>query len=507
MRAKRNSRGMGRSIRPDSVALVIALAAALLPAAAFLPTASAHAGTQAAAVAGTWGKAQALPGFAALNKSAQAESAGIQSLSCGSPGTCAVGGYYTDSAGHQQAFVAAEVSGTWHQAIEVPGTGALNTGGTAWVESVSCAASGYCAAGGFYTAPGVDSQAFVVTGVDGTWGTAEEVPGTARLNQGGQAQVSTVSCPSAGNCAAGGSYWDAATYGEAFIVREHDGTWHNAEEVPGTGRPPFSSRDPEIDSIACPSAGNCTASGAMDSPQSAFVVDETNGTWHRAELVPRLDALNTGSWAAIPDVSCPTAGNCGAGGVYSDNADSEYHAFAASEVNGTWGKASEITGFSAFHGHDPGILSLSCGSPGNCSAVGNSSTAGPGASYQSANQGFVVSEQDGTWGEPELAPGIPVLAPRRGFVEFNEISCSAPGDCSAAGDYQDYHPDGRTFVIDETDGTWQTARPVPGISALDQGGSASVEAVSCTAPGHCSAGGYFYPKNSQREYLFVVSER
>lgn len=145
---------------------------------------------------------------------------------------------------------------------------------------------------------------------------------------------------------------------EAFIVREHDGTWHDAQEVPGTGRAPFATRD---------------------------------------------------------------------------NADSEYHAFAASEVNGTWGKAGEITGFSAFHGHDPAILSLSCGSPGNCSAVGTSGTAGPCASYQSANQGFVVSEQDGTWGEPELAPGIPVLAPRRGFVEFNPHRPERwqLGDCTA----------------------------------------------------------------------------
>jgi hypothetical protein len=498
---------MGRSIRPHSVALAIALAAALLPAAAFLPIASAQAGTHAATVAGTWEKAQILPGFAALNKSAQAESADVQSLSCGSPGNCAVGGYYIDSAGHQQAFVAAEVGGTWHKAIEVPGTGALNTGGRAWVESVSCTGSGYCAAGGYYTSPGVDTQAFVVTGVDGAWDTAEEVPGTARLNQGGQAVVSTVSCPSAGNCVAGGSYWDAATYGEAFIVREHDGTWHDAQEVPGTGRAPFATRDPEIDSISCPSVGNCTASGAMDSPQSAFVVSETNGTWHRAELVPRLDALNTGSWAAIGGMSCPAAGDCVAGGLYSDNTDGSSHAFTASEVNGTWGKAREVTGFSAFHGHAPVILSLSCGSPGNCSAVGTSDTAGPDAGYQSANQGFVVSEQDGTWGEPELAPGIPVLASRRGFVEFNAISCPAPGDCSAAGDYQDYHRDGRAFIIGETDGTWQTARQVPGISALDQGGTAGAEAVSCAAIGHCSAAGYFYHKDSQHEYLFVVSVR
>jgi hypothetical protein len=484
----------------------------LLPIAALLPAASAQAGAppavpgrHATTAAGTWGNAQPLPGIAALNASAQTVSAAVRSLSCASPGNCAAGGYYTDRAGHQQAFVASEISGTWHQAIEVPGTAALNTGGRAWVEAVSCSPSGYCAAGGFYSGPGVNTQAFVVTGVDGSWGAAREVPGTAGLNRGGLASVNDVSCPSAGNCVAGGSYQDAATYGQAFVVSEHDGTWQDARQVPGTASAPFSSRDPEIDSLSCPSAGNCDASGGIDSPQTAFVVSEQNGRWQRAELVPGLDALNTGSWAGIADVSCPSAGDCGAGGVYlhlGRRGVPGYHAFAVSEVNGTWGRAREVTGFAAFHGHDPGITSLSCGSPGNCSAIGAS-----GSRDQASNQAFVVSEHDGTWGEPELAPGIPVLSAPQGFVQFNVISCPAPGDCSAGGSYDGYDHHEHAFVIGETDGTWQTAEQVPGLMALDEGGAAGVEALSCAAAGQCSAGGLFYRQNSSRERLFVVSER
>ena len=36
-------------------------------------------------------------------------------------------------------------------AVEVPGTAALNTGGYAELDSVSCGAVGECAAGGTYT--------------------------------------------------------------------------------------------------------------------------------------------------------------------------------------------------------------------------------------------------------------------------------------------------------------------------------------------------------------------
>src|SRR5215470_2220661 len=84
-------------------------------------------------------------------------------------------------------------AGGWDKAIEVPGTAALNKGGEAEVLSVSCAAAGGCAAGGQYRAFG-RLQAFVVTEADGRWRKAIEVPGTAALNKGGNAEVSSVSC-------------------------------------------------------------------------------------------------------------------------------------------------------------------------------------------------------------------------------------------------------------------------------------------------------------------------
>ena len=38
--------------------------------------------------------------------------------------------------------------GTWGKAKEVPGTATLNTGGGAWIISLSCASAGNCSAGG-----------------------------------------------------------------------------------------------------------------------------------------------------------------------------------------------------------------------------------------------------------------------------------------------------------------------------------------------------------------------
>jgi hypothetical protein len=56
--------------------------------------------------------------------------------------------------------------------------------------------------------------------VNGRWGTAKEVPGTATLNTGGDAQIDSVSCASAGNCSAGGYYTDSTGHGQSFVVSQ-----------------------------------------------------------------------------------------------------------------------------------------------------------------------------------------------------------------------------------------------------------------------------------------------
>lgn len=48
--------------------------------------------------------------------------------------------------------------------------------------------------------------------------TAREVPGIAALNKGGRAQVNSVSCASPGNCSALGGYTDSAKHYQAFVA-------------------------------------------------------------------------------------------------------------------------------------------------------------------------------------------------------------------------------------------------------------------------------------------------
>jgi hypothetical protein len=46
------------------------------------------------------------------------------------------------------------------------------------------------------------------------------VPGLGTLNKGRNASVTSVSCASAGNCAAGGTYHDGSGNQQAFVVSQ-----------------------------------------------------------------------------------------------------------------------------------------------------------------------------------------------------------------------------------------------------------------------------------------------
>src|SRR5260221_14572980 len=69
----------------------------------------------------------------------------------------------------------------------------------------------------------------------GTWRTAIEVPGLGSLNRGGYAEVHSVSCASAGNCAAGGVFKDRSRHLQGFGGSEKKGSGGELGRGPGWG--------------------------------------------------------------------------------------------------------------------------------------------------------------------------------------------------------------------------------------------------------------------------------
>jgi hypothetical protein len=465
----------------------------------------AGAGARAVAAGGTWSTAEQIPGSMPLNKGGQA---GIGSVSCATTTACSAGGFYTSGTVNRvplvQGFVVNKTRGVWRKALAVPGLAALNTANRARVNSVSCAAPGDCSGGGYY-ADGTDhQQPFVVNETGGTWGNAQEVPGSAALDQGSPgAAVVSVSCAAPGDCSAGGYYSDAAGHQQAFVVNETGGTWGKAVEVPGSAALNGGGYA-QINSVSCAAAGDCSAGGYYASNSAdgipvvqAMVVTQTNGTWGTAIEVPGTAGRNGGGYAQINSVSCATPGNCSAGGEYTGTTPAT-QAFVVNQSGGKWGTAVEVPGTAVLNKRGLAqVNSVSCATAGNCSA---------GGFYQDAaynSQAFVVNETGGTWGTAVEVPGTAALDQGSPGATVVSLSCAAAGECSAGGAYADASDLQQAFVVNETGGTWGTAAEVPGTAALNAGGLAGTQAVSCAPAGGCSAAGS-YTNANQNAQVFVA---
>jgi hypothetical protein len=412
-----------------------------------------------------WGSAEPVPGLAALNKGF---SASVSAVSCWRAGDCAAAGHYTDRHHHSQAFVAMERNGRWGRPEEVPGTAALNKGGNAQVGSVSCTRTSACVAVGSYTDKKGNEQWFTVSGRNARWGTAAEVPHPSLADAG----ISTVWC-APGLCAAGGTFTDGSAGTQAWVRTETYGGWHAALEVPGI------------------QALSSTAVPPFSSPVS---------------------------YSAVTALSCTSAGNCAAGGQYelgtsiTDNGFPPDEAFVVNETNGTWATAEEVPGLAKFNQiawSDGDVTAMSCPSAGNCTAAGYYQTdlieycgppapsarparvlphmpaqpsravpAQPNPPPYGCEAGFVVNEKHGTWGQAQEAGDSDVIA---------SLACPAAGDCVVGGYAPALPPDCPPSCPAYRDGVLQSERSDHWGSAVELSAISSILAVSCSSEGNCGA--------------------
>jgi hypothetical protein len=266
-----------------------------------------------------------VPGSGALNAGGHAE---VTAISCPVTAGCTAAGFYTDALDHQQAFAASELKGNWSPAKTLAAI--LNVGGSASVNSISCASRGNCLAVGYFFADHTHEHALVATEEGGDWTGFMSVPGSVALNASGSAYASTVSCSLGSgplNCSVGGRYVDASGHGQAFVATEKNGVWQLARRVAGSLN---AGGNASVSSISCPTPGNCAAGGsytdAAHHVQPFVVVEEGNG-WKKAQELPNAGLLNSGGNAVVTSVSCPSVGFCAAGGYYS--AGGNVHPFLA----------------------------------------------------------------------------------------------------------------------------------------------------------------------------------
>jgi hypothetical protein len=279
---------------------------------------------------GVWGAPVDLSGFSALGDVAVVFPT---SLSCSSAGNCGEAGIYTIGAGTTDvvSYVANETNGTWDSVTTIPGLSALDTASIDAPAQISCTGTGDCVVGGEFGVSATASGGFIAVESSGTWQSAEVVPGLATLNAGGDASTDAVACANSTTCVVGGTYKDAAGSYQAFVEDKTNGSWSSAEEVPGSSTL-NSGGAASILALSCSSAGNCGGTGAYTDNQGnvqAFVVNQSDGTWRSAIEVAGVQALNQDGLAEGLTISCASDGSCAAGGVYADDVN-DAQAFVAS---------------------------------------------------------------------------------------------------------------------------------------------------------------------------------
>lgn len=405
-----------------------------------------------------WGPAQAISISPSVGTYPDASA-----MSCPVPGDCvAAGNYYN---GAWPGFVVVQENGVWGTAQPISGLSPLTGGASVEVNSVSCASPGNCAVAGSAYGPYPASggvrllRGFVVSETDGVWGSADILPPPVTAAKLGAGKLQSVSCSAPGDCIAGG--YDSTDYQttEAEVIEETNGTWGAPTLIPGA--PAYD----QVESVSCTAPGDCVAGlGSTHTGFAAALATESGGTWS-VQAVPGLAALNgSQQYSSVESVSCLSAGDCTAAGEFEVPASGVGRLFVVTEQDGTWGQASELAQGPEYAGAE---IPLSCAAPGDCAL---------------AASGVIADQVDGSWSTGASSLPVQGLPGANGVV--TALSCPSAGNCSAGGEATGGADAMHAFVIDETNGAWGQAVQVAGTND-----AASIGALSCATAASCVASG------------------
>ena len=297
--------------------------------------------------AGTWGAATDVPlppDASTTFPPPESESfAGgfLSFVSCPSDGNCSTVGSYTRTpTASAYPWIFDETGGHWSPAgvgLQLP-AGAATTvdsrggGGSPFLgfSGLSCSSAGNCTAVGGYVDRHSDFQGVIFAEHDGTWSRGVKAPVPAGAGNYTDAMelvnpLNAVSCATASDCAAIGSFVKSGVKGDsetphALLLAEHQGEWKaSAISLP---RRAGASGGVYLNSVSCPASGNCVAVGyyASHGKTHGLVVRERGGKWARATnaAVPKGAAPASRSHTFLNSVSCTSASSCTAGGYYND---------------------------------------------------------------------------------------------------------------------------------------------------------------------------------------------
>ena len=351
--------------------------------------------------------------------------------------------------------------------------------------SISCASAGNCVAVGSYDT-NTGNVALLETETNGTWASVTPPMPTNADTTTPDSYLNQVSCSSPGNCAAVG-YYKLAPSGDysQLILVEKNGAWSAVETtlpsdtVAGTQN--------ELYSVNCPSDNNCTATGyyQIAAGAQALIVNEVNGVWTAVDPTPLPSGAGPqGSHRdVLQSVTCTSPGNCTAVGWYYNAGITDYGFLIDTSVNGVWSNQSVALPADAVAGPDLWLYGVSCPSNDSCVAAG---------SYDTVNgqTAVVLTQNGGTWTASAVALPSDAVPDSPGSV-LNAVHCASVGNCTAVGSYASGPSETTPLLAVQTNGVWSNVvAPTPSdmISNVDN----QYYDISCSTANNCLAlGGYY----------------
>jgi hypothetical protein len=350
----------------------------------------------------------------------------------------------------------AALGGAWPAAASdsaspwtVEPTPALSTGGALY--GVSCTSPASCTAVGYLL--GTHQMPLAEYWNGSTWA-VQTVPSPAGART---TLLSAVSCTSPAFCVAAGVYI-SSTGAELGLTEQWDGSIWAIQATPG----PPGAMLVDLNGVSCFSPTSCTEVGDYSdaSGNQLTIAEHWDGSTWAVQATP--NAITSGN--VLQAVSCTSATECIAVGWHNGRLSATYSPLAERWRGSAWRLVhTNVTG--------NGFLNaVSCRSAVNCAAVGFVNRAG--VTY------MLADHWDGNAWTVQ-----PVPAPAGVAGQLLGVSCPSRASCTAVGLGNNSQGKLRALAVVSSAGTWRE-QDVAAPPANE-----SLNAVSCTLAGGCTAGG------------------
>ena len=377
----------------------------------------------------------------------------LASVSCRSSTNCVVVGTFTP---HRSAVMfAARWNGSTCAVRRIP---APRGGGGARLGGVSCASARDCVAIGSFFEPGDVQAPFTVHWNGQNWRLAHVVVADGDT----QLSVSGVSCEPNQTCIAVGGFVNAVGQRATLVERWLRSRW-SVQPSPNS----ITDIDAELNDVSCASDASCMAVGStVNVDPGTPLVERWNGSAWTIQKLPA--GARSSSFNAV---SCPTPSVCAAVGSYTVNSG-QFQAVASVASNGQW-SIERVIPPGAF---DSSLSGVSCASITDCVAVGY---------YQLEANSAPIPFAEVWIGTAWSIQVIPVPA-SDASAALGRVSCGSTNACITVGSYT---PPGSNEPQPLAEGwngaTWESENP-----AAQPGGTfASLDGISCESATVCTAVG------------------